>query len=457
MDRRSFIKKTGFTLGVGGITGISLAKIPNIQDSKEIEWDYSQKRINPSDDSVWREIQKYYPTNPNIINLENGYFSHQALPVLNFHQEIENEINSKHSVFMRTEQETRIEETRKIFALYQKCDENELAFTRNTTESLNTAIMGFPWENGDEVVIGNQDYGSMVEAFKQCERRWNIKLKVANLPIIDMANWEEAIIKAYTSKISKQTKMVLLTHPINLNGMGIPIHRLISKIRESSAKICIVVDAAHALSHLPDTIGDINADIIGSSLHKWTGAPLGLGCLYVRQSWIPKIWPLMGDDSKSINDIRKFEHHGTRPIQSIMSLIKAIEFNQKIGLENRLNRLLYLKYIWQGNQSGLNSLSQKTGFNISLKKIGVIDHTKSGNIEFQHPIQNNPWQGAISTFSIKGLSPENLALKLKDEFNIFSVAINHPVIKGVRITPQLSNSIEDVIALNKAIQSISSK
>ena len=456
MNRRSFIKNTGLTLGAGGITGISLAKIPNIQPSNEIDWDYSQKKVNPSDEAIWREIQKHYPNNPNIINLENGYFSHQALPVLKFHQELENDINSRHSVFMRTEQEVRIEETRVNFARYQECDKNELAFTRNTTESLNTAIMGFPWKNGDEVVMGNQDYGSMVEALKQCQRRWNIKLKVANIPIVDMANWEDTIINTYTSRISKQTKMVLLTHPINLNGMGIPIHRLITKIREFSAEICIIVDAAHALSHLPETIGDIKADIIGSSLHKWTGAPLGLGCLYIRKYWIPEIWPLMGDDSKSVNDIRKFEHHGTRPIQTIMSLTKAIEFNQKIGLENRLNRLLYLKYIWQGNQSGLKSLSQKTEFNIPFEELGVVDHTKSRKIEFQHPIQINQWQGAISTFSVKGISPDNLALKLKNEFNIFSVAINHPVINGVRITPQLSNSIEDVIALNQAIRKICS-
>ncbi len=456
MNRRLFIKNTSLSIGIGSISGISLGNPYNNEEQNEITWDYSNKVLDPSDEAAWEKIGAYYPRESTIINLENGYFSHQALPVLAYHQQMEKEINSKHSIFMRLEQEARIESIRDIFASYQNCKASTIAFTRNTTESLNIAIMGFPWTPDDEVIIGNQDYGSMVEAFEQCVKRFAIRIKIANIPITDSEHFESTVMNSYTRLITPKTRMIHLTHPVNLNGQGLPLLRLIEKIRDINSNICIVVDAAHAVSHFPEKIGEIPADIIGCSLHKWTGNPLGLGCLYMRENWIPKIWPLMGDISKSTDDIRKFEHQGTRPIQSILALEKAIAFNLKIGLMNRLNRLRYLKYTWQGNQNAMSQFSKNTGFQLELSGALAADLTQSPKIDFLHPLKSNH-QGAISTFCIKGMTPDSISKILKDRFKIFTVAINHPIINGVRITPQLSNSKEDALAMNKAIHTIISE
>ncbi len=451
MNRRLFIKKTGISIGMGSVSGISFGTQTFINSiSKEIPT-ILPKKIKPNDEDIWTKIRSYYPQTTGIINLENGYFSHQAQPVLDYHRTLETEINSKHSLFMRKEQDKRVEEIRQHFARYQNCSAENLAFTRNTTESLNTVIMGFPWQKNDEVIIGDQDYGSMVEAFQQARNRWGIKISVAKVPYESLVNLEEITIQSYLKHITPNTKMVHLTHPINLNGQGLPIKKIILEIRKINPEICVVIDAAHALSHFPHTIEALGADIVGSSLHKWTGNPLGLGCLYIKTSWIPKIWPLMGDVERDNHDIRRFEHHGTRPIQSILSLQKAIEFNEYIGLENRYYRLLYLKYIWQGNRAGLTNLEKLSGFKLDIPKDLGEDHTQSKRVNFLHPMNSLEHQGAISTFIIKGYTPNEIARKLEEQFKIFSVAINHPVINGVRITPQLSNSFEDVLALNRAI------
>ena len=84
---------------------------------------------------------------------------------------------------MRREQEVAIESSRKALATFLEVPTEELALTRNTTESLNTLISGYPWRKGDEVVIGNQDYGSMVAAFKQAEKPFGIVIKVADVPL----------------------------------------------------------------------------------------------------------------------------------------------------------------------------------------------------------------------------------------------------------------------------------
>lgn len=451
MNRRLFIKKTGISIGIGSVTGISYSNQSLLDTISKEELVKLPKKIRPNDEGIWTEIRSYYPQTPGIINLENGYFSHQAQPVLDYHKLLETEINSKHSLFMRKEQDKRVEEIRQLFARYQNCSAENVAFTRNTTESLNTIIMGFPWQKNDEVIIGDQDYGSMVEAFHQARNRWGIKLNVAQVPYEDLTNIEEKTIQSYLKHITPNTKMVHLTHPINLNGQGLPIHKIILEIRKINPKICVVIDAAHALSHFPDTIETLGADVVGSSLHKWTGNPLGLGCLYIKTNWIPKLWPLMGDVEKENHNIRRFEHHGTRPIQSILSLQKAIEFNEYVGLENRYYRLLYLKYLWQGNRAGLKYLEKLSGFKLDIPKDLGEDHTKSKKVKFLHPTNHVENQGAISTFIINGSSPNEISRNLEEQFKIFSVAINHPVIHGVRITPQLSNSIEDVMALNRAI------
>jgi selenocysteine lyase/cysteine desulfurase len=458
MKRRFFFKAGAMATFTGILPNSAWTETFKTAEISEIDWDYAGKVIKPNDEALWQRIGDQFPRNKKYIQLENGYFSHQAIPVLQYHHNLSEQINEEHSIFMRISQESTIEHTRKILAQFQGCSSEEIAFTRNTTESLNIVIMGFPWGSGDEVVIGNQDYGSMVEAFEQIKVRFGVKIKVAQVPMNDTPDWEDRCVKAYTEHITRKTRMVHLTHPINLNGQGIPLKQIINRIKQINHNICIVVDAAHALSHFPDTLGSMNADVVGSSLHKWTGAPLGLGCLYVRQEYIAKIWPLFGDSERPKNDIRKFEHQGTRPIQTIQSLEKAIDTLQRIGIENRRNRLIYLKYLWQGNKSGLKDLSKSLDFELDDELIHMLtDLTQHSKVAFLHPLRFPKYQGAISTFHIKDIKATDIANELKETYNIFTVAINHPIIQGVRITPQLSNTVKDVVHLNQSIHKIATK
>ena len=72
-------------------------------------------------------------------------------------------------------------------------------------------------------------------------------------------------------------------------------------------------DGAHAFSHFPFKISDLDVDYYGVSLHKWTYAPIGTGFLYVRKSRIASTWSLMASGETQKNDIRKFEEIGTHP------------------------------------------------------------------------------------------------------------------------------------------------
>ncbi len=510
------------------------------RESTEFSFE-STSKLYAADEIRWRKIRKNYPRTPGIINLENGYFSHQSWKTINKHLDFEFDINLETSRFMRTQQQQEIEAARVSFSEFIGINPEELAFTRNTTESLNTVILGFPWNAGDEVIIGDQDYGSMVEAFEQALLRYGISVKKVAVPqhagIYREAPsaeskqylYEQSVVKGYTEMITDKTRMVHITDMINLTGQVIPTRQIASAIKKINPKILIVVDAAHSLAH---TLGPYKysfselfasgVDVIGGSLHKWLCNPIGVGFLAMKKTCIEQIWPLMGDTGVPKNNIRKFEHQGTRPIQSLQTIKIAVDQHRIISSEAKLQRLQYLKLCWMGiefseyetSYFGVKKLPKKwEKLNKQLVDLRtvvsadgkhmihiyglpwIIRNEQSKNptgkqqvqtekhidsqaiahktqaIDSVFPIDNSQiknqseysyslpedtyfYQGAIATVSVTGYSPNELAKTLLDKFGIYTVAIDHPRVKGVRVTPHLSSTFEDCVKLNQALVSL---
>ena len=423
MKRRNFLGHSAAWVGALSLSPLenSVALLPMPQ---------APKHGNPAtDEAYWDQIRLFYAKPKGFINLENGYFSPQALPTLYAHQKLESDVNTRTSWFMRREQEAAIESSRLALATFLEVPIEELALTRNTTESLNTLISGYPWRKGDEVVIGNQDYGSMVAAFKQAEKRFGIVIKVADVPLTPFL--PDEVVKAYSSLFSANTRMVHLTHLINLTGQVIPVAQIASLAHEKGIEVA--VDAAHSVAHLDFKLPDLQADYLGASLHKWLCNPIGVGFLWMKKSHIQKIWPLMGDTDYPDTDMRKFEHQGTRPIHSLMTLPTAIALHHNIGSNLKMQRLKYL----------MRSCCER-----------IADHP---GIAINTPWNREDANSAIVNVAIKGFTPQQLADRLLKEFSIFTVAIDHPAVKGVRITPHVFTSVQDVVTLADALIQLADK
>jgi selenocysteine lyase/cysteine desulfurase len=419
MQRRDFLSGS---LALAGTALISPRLTANELPSPP-DWDQGV-----TDENYWNAVRAFYTRPEGFINLENGYFSHQPASTMASHQQREKDINTRTSVFMRTEQQAAIENAREALANFLKCDTEELALLRNTTEAMNIVIMGFPWKKGDEVVLGNQDYGSMTEAFQQAAKRFGIVLKYAQVPL--RPRNEEDIIDAYTRLFTRKTRMVHLTHLINLSGQVIPVAKI--AVEAKKRNIAVAVDSAHAVAQLEFGIPDLQADFVGASLHKWLCNPLGSGFLWIRKEFIPQIWPLMGDTSQPANNIRKFEHVGTRPIHTLQCIADSIAFHNKIGSELKEKRLRYMMQYWTSKVA------------------------KQPKVHINTPWEDTARCGAIANVAIEGYTAGKLAEVLFSKYRIFTVAIEHPAINGIRITPHLSNTIEDLDALVNALTEISS-
>ncbi|MSP57285.1 MAG: aminotransferase class V-fold PLP-dependent enzyme [Flavobacteriaceae bacterium] len=462
MKRKHFIQAFGSTALVSFVLPaqslFSKPKPIQKKSNKGMGFFIPKKTVEslPHSESYWGVVAKNFNRPQGFINLENGYFSHQPIATLDYHGEAEARINTQSSFFMRSEQSKAIEDARNIFAGFQGWDVEEVAFTRNTTESLNTIIMGTHWQLGDEVIIGDQDYGSMVEAFQQAAARWGIVIKVAQISLYPASDQE--IIQAYVQQITARTKMLHVTHMINLNGHLIPVQAIVREAKQKQPNLWVVVDAAHSLAHIPMNLSELSnagADIIGGSLHKWLCNPIGVGFLYVKRSLIREIWPLMGDIGMEKDNIRKYEHQGTRPINSLQTISKAIAFHQLLGATSKYNRLLYLKLLWIGNKVALETFGKSLGIfsdpEYQQNMNAVHDLSNFDNFKLQSPLFPFSRGGAIATAAIDGYTPTELSSILMTKFTIFTVGINHPIVRGVRVTPHLSNAAADCIALNKAL------
>jgi selenocysteine lyase/cysteine desulfurase len=421
MDRKTFIKNSSLALGL--TLPYPILSWANM-DMKDIQQELALH--NPDSESYWTYVSSLFEKQTKFINLENGYFSPQPLSTLAYHTAKEAEINKKTSWFMRKEQEQEIENARLQLASFLGQSPEEIAMTRNTTESLNTVISGYPWKKGDEVIIGNQDYGSMVAAFQQQVKRSGIVLKVAQIPL--QPKNDEEVIEAYMSLVNAKTKVIHLTHLINLTGQIIPAEKIIDLAHQK--QIEVMVDAAHSVAHV--SMGNLvhKADYFAASLHKWLCCPIGVGVLKINLTHIEKIFPLMADSDMPVSNIRKFEHQGTRPIHSLQTIASAIHFHQAIGAESKEKRLKLLKANWYFK---LDPSSSKLQLNTPF------DESRSG---------------AIANFGVNGMEPEALADLLFERYSIYTVAINHPHVKGVRITPHLYNSLKEIDALNSAIDEL---
>jgi selenocysteine lyase/cysteine desulfurase len=262
-----------------------------------------------ADEEFWREVQQAFTVDRSLVNLNNGGvspapavvqaamkryldFSHQA-PTYNMWRILEPQ---KEGVRQRLAREF-------------GCDAEEVAITRNASESLEICQLGFDLAAGDEILTTNQDYPRMLATFDQRARREGIVVRKISIPV--PAEDPAEVVRRFEAAIGPRTRLILICHMINITGQILPVREVVAMARSSG--IPVIVDGAHALAHFDFRLSDLACDYYGSSLHKWLFAPHGSGLLYVRRDKIADLWPLMAAGEKMTGDIRKYEEIGTHP------------------------------------------------------------------------------------------------------------------------------------------------
>ncbi len=290
-------------------------------------------------EEFWAEIRRVFPVPADYVNLENGYSSPQPAATYEAFQQHQKLINDGLSFYMRRRLADDYLATKTALAELAGVTPEEIVITRNTTESLGTVIHGLTYAAGDEAVMCDQDYGSMLQQFRQESRRHG--LKCVEIPVPLTPRDDQEMVDTYARAITPRTKVVLLTHLINITGQILPVRKIAEMAHARG--VAVIVDAAHSFAHVQFTVPELDGDYLGASLHKWLCTPLGAGLLYVRKDRIPTVWPLLGDSNVPHDDIRKLEHLGTQPSWTMLAIPDAIRFHKMIGAARKEARLRFLQ------------------------------------------------------------------------------------------------------------------
>lgn len=368
-----------------------------------------------SDELFWSQVQRAFTVDRTLVNLNNGGVSPSPAFVQDAMKKHLDLSNKAPTYYMWQIQEPMREGVRKRMAREWGVDPEEIAFVRNASEGLQTLQFGMDLPAGSEVLTTTQDYPRMITTFRQRERREGIVLRQIDVPV--PAEDPGEVVRLFHEAITAQTRMILISHTINLTGQIFPVREICDLGRARA--VPVIVDGAHGLAHFDFRLPELGCDYYATSLHKWLFAPHGTGLLYVKRDKIADLWPLMAAPEHMDDNIRKYEEIGTHPAANYLAIGEALTFHQSLGSERKEARLRYLRDYWA------NALLEHDRFRL-------------------HTSQSPEFSCGIGNIQLEGVDTGALNQWLWKEHKIISVAIKHPQFEGLRVTSSVYTLMEEL-------------
>ena len=384
-------------------------------------------------------IKKEFPifsNHPELVFLDNASTTQKPHAVIDTVSEYYSEYasNVHRGIYKIGERATDAYESVRVKAAHWigSKDAHSIIFTRGTTESINFIANAYGSQNikcGDEILISEMEHHSNIVPWQLLCERTGAVLKY--IPITETGELDLTVLEIL---LTEKTKIVSIIQQSNVFGTINPVKEIIKKAHAVGA--ITVVDGAQSVPHIPVNVQDLDCDFLAFSGHKMLG-PTGVGVLYGKPELLESMPPFMGGgemirtvtmEKSTWNDIPWRFEAGTPNIAQVIGLGTAIDFLDKIGIDNiRKHEIELLEY----GSSILNSVN---------------------GIKLYGPSEN---RGAIFSFTMDKVHPHDLAQILDDE-NIAVRAGHHcaqPIMKklGVPATIRASlyiyNSTEDIDAL----------
>ena len=419
MDKRTFLRNILFA-GIGAPVFLQQLE-RRVRDVEHL----SPEEV-AADEAFWAQVRTGYRLKPDYINLENGFYCFLPEQILENYLHHVREVNYQGSYYMRTVQWDNKRAVAAQLAELVGCSPEEMMITRNTTESLDTIIGGFPWKKGDEAVIADQDYFAMQEMFRQQTDVHGVVVKKISIPNHPAS--DEEIVDLYAKAITPRTRLIMVCHMINITGQILPIRKICDMAHSKGVEV--MVDGAHAVAHIAFSMRDLDCDYYGASLHKWLSAPLGAGMLFVKKDKIAQIRPLFADYGYQPGDIRRLNHTGTHPVATDLAIGNALEYLYTLGLDRKEARLRYIQQYWTSRVKDLPNI-----------------------------VLNTPTDPAracgIANVGIRNMKPGEMAETLLKKHRIWTVAIDGQGVQGCRITPNIYTTTKELDTFVQALKSMS--
>ena len=394
------------------------------------------------------EIRKDFPIfNENIVYLDSGATSQRPRQVIEKINEFYEKSNANPH---RGSYKLSIEETeayegsrRKVAEFINAKYQEEIIFTKNATEALNLIAYSYGMDNikrDDEIVISIMEHHSNLVPWQKVAKK-----NQANLKYMYINDNFELDKKEIQNKITKNTKIVGITHVSNVLGTINPVKDIIDIAHENGA--IVILDASQSIPHIKIDVQELDADFVVFSGHKML-APLGIGVLYGKRDILDKMSPFIlgGDMIEYVYEQdttfaplpNKFEA-GTQNVGGAVGLAAAIDYMNNIGYNNI-------------------EKAEKEVVGYAISKLKELDFIK---LYCTKNIENHL---SVLSFNIDGIHPHDVSTIL-DSVNVAIRSGNHcaqPLLRflGIDATCRASfsfyNTKEDVdkliIGIKKAYE-----
>ena len=383
------------------------------------------------DEAYWREIRSHYDVSGDFINLENAYYGIMTHAVSDDFKRHIDRLNRDNSYFLRREFDRQgIEAIRATLAQHLGVPTDEVALTRGATESLQNLISNYQLlKAGDTIMYGDLDYDSMQYAMNDLAARRGATVAMVTTP--EPAT-HQGVLDAYKQalKAYPRTRLLLLTHISHRTALVYPIAELVKMAKVRG--VDVIVDVAQSWGQLDYQLPDLQADFVGGNLHKWIGAPLGLGFIYIRKERMSAIGVHLGNADYAPTDIRARVLAGTVNAAALMTIPDALRQHDAMGTRNKGARLRHLRDHWVAQLRG------------------------NSKVQILAP---DDMSGAVTSLRLAGKTSftDNVALQktLIDQYGIFTVPRKGPAGGAcLRVTPALFTTTAELDKFTTAIGKI---
>lgn len=382
---------------------------------------------NADNEHHWHTVAQRYELEPGPINLENGYFGRMSRVVRAQYLEHVAFINRSNSLYVRQrfEQGENLEIRRQLAELIN-ADPESVAFTRNATEALQSLIRNYNrLQPGDQVLISDLEYDTVKGAM-----RW--LAGVRGVEVIELSHAHPAsfdsLVQTYRDAFAQypRLKLMALTHVTHRTGLVMPVAAIAKAAREHG--VDVILDGAHALGQLDFNLAELGIQFAGFNLHKWIGAPLTLGFLYIAPERLADIDPDMGEFHYPISDVRARTSYSTPNFPALMTLPLVFEEHRALGGSAAKGaRVNYLRDLWVSQVRPLAGIEVLTSDDPRLFC-------------------------GITAFKFVGRDQQVMADRLLKEHDLFTTTrVGAAFGTCIRVTPGLVTSAADINVLVHAI------
>lgn len=430
LARRSFIAKAG-TAALGSIV-LGNRSIASANTSLPASPKGKAPADLASDESYWNSVGSFYDRTDGIVNLEHGYWGKMPRPVQARYLEALQRVNKQNSFYARKDFSQDYQRAVERVAALLGAESDEIVLTRNATESIQSLILQYKdLSDGDSVLFADVDYPSFKILMQSLEQSRGVNAVEIKLP---SEATQEELLTTYVDAFEAhpKLKLILLTHVSNQHGLILPVAKIAAAARRRG--IDVICDNAQSWGLLNYRITDLGVDWAAFNLHKWIGAPLGVGALYMRRGSREKIAVHPGEKDRDSDTVGARVHPGTINFAAILAVPDALDFHVAVGGENKEARLKYLHSLWRQEAATL----------AHVELLGGADsQSRTG----------------MGSFRLAGLSSASdaraLQRRLEEQFGIFTVARFGLADGGcVRITPQVFTRPNDIAMLSSALQTL---